>query len=77
MFKLESLHYEFITIERFRSDLMGVDSFIGFCGGIHSVIATTNMYSRLCSKSDEEIIKIVNEVFNEKVEHENPCMANR
>ncbi len=61
--KLESLHYGLITIERFKSDLMGVDSFIGFCGGVHSVIATSNLYSGLCRQSDDRIIEIANKTF--------------
>lgn len=71
MSKLESLHYGLITIEKFKSDLMGVDSFIGMFGGIHSSIATSNLYFGLCSKSDERIMEIANETFKRLKEHEN------
>lgn len=76
MSKLESLHYGLITVERFKSDLMGVDSFIGMFGGVHSVLATSNLYFGLCSKSDESIIEIANETFKRLKEHENPSVPN-
>jgi hypothetical protein len=63
MSKLESLHYGLITVERFKSDLMGVDSFIGMFGGIHSSITTSNLYYGLCRNSDDRIIEIANETF--------------
>lgn len=63
MMKLESLLHNLISIEQFKSDLLEVDSFITFAGGIHSSITTTNIFYGLCSKSDEEIFEIVNKTF--------------
>ena len=52
MMKMEMVFYNLISIEQFKSDLMGVWSFIGFAGGVHASLATTNIYYGLSSKPD-------------------------
>lgn len=66
--KLEALNAGWVTPEQFRHDLLGVDSFIGFCGGVHAVLATNNMFSKLCYQSDKELLEIAKNTFD-RVEH--------
>ena len=63
MAKLESLYYGQITVDKFKSDLMGVDSFISMFGGLHSTIATSNLYYGLCRNTDERIIELADKTF--------------
>ena len=56
-------------IKHFRTSLEAVMSFNSHFGGLHSTIATSNIYGEtLWGKSDEQLIKIADDLFGNPIE---------
>lgn len=66
MMNLESLHAGLIDLDEFRTYLIGAAQFVDYCGGIHSKLATNNIYRGVHALPDDKILEIARNVFGKK-----------
>lgn len=62
--QIESCAYGVNPVE-IRANLKGVEFFISCFGAIHSRYAVNNEYNRVINLSDEDMIKICKQVYND------------
>ena len=62
---IESVAEGWRTPAEARGEINGVMRFINLFGGLHARMATSNVYSKFCELSDEDMIKICKETFKD------------
>jgi hypothetical protein len=66
MIQIEALAYGLHTPQQVRGYLAGVNYFVSCSCGLHAEVATNNMYQRLTSLSDEEMVLVSRKTFRDQ-----------
>lgn len=64
MMQIEAVACGLTDVKEAKSHLAGVEYFISSFGGIHSRLATSNMYGQFIRTPDKELIAICKKAFN-------------